>query len=459
MAESAPTFRLTRRMALAAGAGLLSPALFGCAHAQHGRPQSQADRLRAALHYAFPIFEFARTGWVAAAPNPRRPAHRFNQLVHRRVLATPEDRNITTPNNDTVYSSVRFDLSNGPALIELPSVRDRYFSSVYLDHYTDHFAYIGPRATKGEGGVFLLAGPSWNDAAKAGAQLIKAPTNDVWMLARVLVTGPEDLPTATAIQDRIKILSAPEPKLPTIAPTRAQDCANLLAVVNEWLGRSPLAEPVGRRAGGFGDLGIRPGDVAAWTSLTPQLQADWQAMAAAELAIMAQGGVLQSDVVNNWRYPADGIGAPGARDDIRATVALVGFGAMERVEASYVRAQSDDRGETFAGDRRYRLMVPADVPADAFWSLSMYEIDADGRLFFAENAIARYSLGDRTPGLVRAANGAVLVIMQSDPPAEGAGNWLPTPRGPFAILFRLYIPQTRFLRGEWRLPAVERLAA
>ena len=41
--------------------------------------------------------------------------------------------------------------------------------------------------------------------------------------------------------------------------------------------------------------------------------------------------------------------------------------------------------------------IPADVPVNSFWSLSLYERLPDGRLFFVDNPINRYAVGNRTP--------------------------------------------------------------
>ena len=445
--------RFTRRTALGAGAALALGA--GPAASLEGGPD--LERLRAAFLYAFPIFEFARTAWIQAAATPQRPEHRFNQVAHRKTLADHANRNVTTPNNDTVYSSARIDLSNGPALLEIPSLSDRYFSVAFLNAFTDNFAYIGTRATGGVGGRLLLAGPDWTGETPEDARILRAPTHDVWMLGRVLVAGPEDLPAANRAQEQIRILAAADPTLARLAPTSATEPANLLGVVNEMLGRSPLRDPVGARAQGFKDLGLRPGAGAAWDSLAPPLQQAWREASAAALAELAGGFALHGEVKHGWRYPPPGIGAPGARDDIRAAVALSGLAALEQIEAAYARAQNDAGGAALHGDHRYRLRIPAETPADGFWSLSMYQIEPDGRLFFTENPIRRFAIGDRTAGLTRRQDGSIDIALQAEQPGDPDVNWLPAPRGPFALVFRAYIPKVAFLRGDWRLAPVERV--
>lgn len=443
----------TSRRTLLAGAALaaLAPAA-GCAHTT-----DSSDPYLAAYYYAFPIFEMARTAWAAAGSTSQRPAHRFNTVQHRRTLTDHTGRNVTTPNNDTVYSSARLDLSNGAVLVSIPTVRDRYFSVAFMNAYTDNFAYVGTRATNGEGGPTLITGPSWRGELPAGTRLIRSDTDDVWMLARILVTGPEDLVIANALQDQIRILDAPAPTLLPVAPTNADDFENLLAVTNATLARASLNDPVGSRAHNFAEAGLRPGDLTAWRSLSVGQQESWRRAAAQARETLRTGFALRGETLSGWHYPPPGVGSQSAPDDVRAAVALSGLAALEAVEATYARADTDDRGEALSGQHRYTLTIPANVPTSAFWSLAMYQMEPDGRLFFSENPINRFAVGDRTAGIVRSANGDITIALQADRPADTA-NWLPAPRGPFVITFRAYLPQPSMLTRAWRLPAVQRRA-
>jgi hypothetical protein len=94
-------------------------------------------------------------------------------------------------------------------------------------------------------------------------------------------------------------------------------------------------------------------------------------------------------------------------------VALNALLALEPVEAAYPSAETDTRGDALTGARRYRLHIPiGGIPVDAFWSLSMYELIDDDRLFFADNPIKRYAIGDRTGGLKKNADGSIDILIQ-----------------------------------------------
>jgi hypothetical protein len=94
------------------------------------------------------------------------------------------------------------------------------------------------------------------------------------------------------------------------------------------------------------------------------------------------------------------------------------------------------------------------MPNCAFWSLSLYQIEPDGRLFFVPNALNRFALGNRSQGMTRNPNGDLDIMISQSQPSSGALNWLPAPSGPLALVFRAYIPSPRLLDNSWRLPAV-----
>ncbi|MDR3415867.1 MAG: DUF1214 domain-containing protein [Nevskia sp.] len=161
-------------------------------------------------------------------------------------------------------------------------------------------------------------------------------------------------------------------------------------------------------------------------------------------------------LIAGWSYPPADIGNFGTDYEVRAGVALAGLLALPPEEAMYSSALRDARGEALDGTHRYRLHLPP-VPVDAFWSLTMYEVEADGRLFFADNPLHRYAVGDRTPGLRKNPDGSMdILIQQASPAAAAEGNWLPAPPGPFRLTMRAYHPRRELLEGRYHFPAVER---
>jgi hypothetical protein len=125
----------------------------------------------------------------------------------------------------------------------------------------------------------------------------------------------------------------------------------------------------------------------------------------------------------------------------------------------YVTCNSDASGRPLSGANAYRLTFPADglPPAHAFWSLAMYEVTAEGRAFLVDNPIGRYSIGDRTQGLQKAADGSLTLYLQRErPDGERAANWLPAPAGAMRLVLRAYEPDDALIEGRYRAPAVQR---
>ena len=123
----------------------------------------------------------------------------------------------------------------------------------------------------------------------------------------------------------------------------------------------------------------------------------------------------------------------------------------------YLMAGTDSAGAPLTGASSYTFSLPAGgAPVDAFWSLSMYEPDGAGRLFFVDNPIGRYSIGDRTRGLGVKDDGSVHIALSATAPTN-TSNWLPAPNGPFRVSFRAYLPRASLRNGQWRLPAIARV--
>ena len=77
------------------------------------------------------------------------------------------------------------------------------------------------------------------------------------------------------------------------------------------------------------------------------------------------------------------------------------------------------------GTRGYRIRFAKGKlpPADAFWSLTMY--DTEG--FLHPNPLRRYAIGDRTAGLRRGRDGSLTLAIQSARP-EGLAEGQLAPR-------------------------------
>jgi hypothetical protein len=139
---------------------------------------------------------------------------------------------------------------------------------------------------------------------------------------------------------------------------------------------------------------------------------------------------------------------------LRAAVNQYGPATHIAQEALYFGAKSN--GQSLSGENKYVLKFPAGQlpPVDAFWSLTIY-----GQNFFlVENRINRYSIGDRTAGLVYGSDGSLEIQVQAEPPASGISNWLPSPpSGAFQLILRTYQPRPALFNGNYKIPALQKV--
>jgi hypothetical protein len=421
-----------RDLLMMAGAMGLAPTL---ARAGEG----DATAARDAYLYALPLIEMATT----RARVLKAPGAAINRFSHTRVLADHTSRAVTTPNNDTLYSTAFLDLTQGPLTLTIPALGPRYYSVALMDMFTNNNVVLGTRTVGGEGGTFTLVGPG---QASIGPNPVRIATPHAWMLVRTLVNGPADVEAAHKAQDGF-VLKGPAGGPVAAYAVRDAKPADYFATARALLASDPAPAAdlkVLRRTSAF--LGAGPFNDAAAADGVDE---------AKMITVFAKGRQV---FTNGWSYPRPNLGDYGQDYIYRAIVALQGLGALPVAEAMYMKAAGDDGAGLFTGDGSYRLSLPAQLPLDGFWSLSMYEATADGQFFFTDNPLDRYTIGDRTPGLKRNADGSLDIwIGRTDPGGDKSANWLPAPKsGPFALYLRAYLPRAELLDGRFRFKAVEK---
>lgn len=430
------------------------------AQSQTDTTATQADAIREAFTYAFPIYEMMRLRW-SYTDDPANPAAaKPNSITHGRALIDYKRRVVTTPNNDTLYSRSILDLSAGPVQIHVPDTAGRYYSLAFYDIFTNNFAVIGRRLTGTREGDYLVVGPTWHHPLPANARIIRSPTNDVLLLTRVLVDGTDDLAAAHRVQDGIRVSPLPgiAASRPMGIPPLSGDAATFVAVVNQALSLNEVPayeQPLLKRFAAVGICGAN----CSWEKLPVPVRDAWRNSFASLLASLKKPLAGNAPPINGWYCNPPNIGNFGTDYGYRAIVALNALLALEPAEAVYPSAETDQRGAMLTGAYRYRLHIAAaDIPVDAFWSLSMYEVAADGRLFFLENPISRYAIGDRSKTMKKNSDGSVdILIQQAQPDDQQIANWLPAPKGQFKLVLRAYQPRVDLLDNRALIPAVEKI--
>lgn len=377
-----------------------------------------------------------------AAPYPASAMRWVNQFTHTHRRLGPQDREVVSPNNDTVYSNAWLDLCEGPVVIETPDMGERYWTLGLLDAWTNPFAYVGRRTTGNRPQRTLVHGPGWRGAVPSGiTQTVAAPGDDVWLIGRHLVE--DDGEDAARVRDAQRAMRLVRPDGSDAAmrvdtwldarDTGAPAAAPYLAIVSAALRRNPAPA----------------GENLAWPPVEAEL-----ATALPAVYERLRTGNQPHDLGGGWAIPVMVKTHWGDDHLTRARIARNFIGALGVEEAMYPTAEVDARGAPLDGSRRYALrFAPGKgLKVGAFWSLTMYR---RSDCLFVANPIDRYSIGDRTPGLRHDPDGGLVIRLQADDPGPGA-NWLPAPAGePFYVVLRLYQPHADHLELRFDYPPIE----
>lgn len=435
----------------------------------------------AAFVYGYPLTEIYRTCAMQTAPRAqRRPGASagsdvrapMNTLHHAPRPSTHEDRDVVTPANDLLYTMAWLDLTQGPMLLTVPSSArhlGRYFVLPLYDAYTENFENLGPRNCKPEGETVVLLGPGGIvPDALLQYRVVQCPTNLVWLIGRILAGDESDWPAARALQSDILLEPAPGTVLggrPSAIEQWAGNTVDAMAAAFE--NGEPaaqvapaffsnfchaLAEAPGRvedrgLVAWFGQAGLKADRTFSWEALEEPLRSGLiEGFAEGVRAVAAIG---RNHRPQPWAMtPATG--RYGSEFLGRARTAYLGLGALATSEAVYAAAHYDAAHKPLGDHQRYIMRFEADdmPPADAFWSVTLYDSDR----FLYPNEIRRHAIGDRTPGLRRAADGSLEITLSHARPANGA-NWLPTPAGRFYLILRMYYPREGV--RSWRIPPLQ----
>ena len=429
----------------------------------------------AAAVYGYPLIESMRTCRLQTQSEATRAP--INALHHIDHPSTDLDRDVVTPANDLLYTTGWIELSQGPMVLTVPSAsrhEGRYFVLALYDAYTENFANVGPRNSKPEGDQVLLVGPGGSvPPALAGMRVLHCPTNLVWLISRIVVGDTPDWPAAQALQQDIRLQAPAGAQASRQAPRAVAQWVgapvDVMATVFEQGGDAADVAPVFFRhlalalvdaPGRVEDQGmvawlsqsaLKLGEGFEWGALDAPIQAGLIEGFAQALQLI--GVSARSRSAKPWSLAARA-GRYGNDYLVRALTAYIGLGALATDEAIYGAGHFDAQRLPLDGARNYSMRFEAGElpPADAFWSVTLYDADR----FLYANAMGRHSIGDRTPGLRFEADGALQLDFSHERPAQ-TSNWLPTPQGHFYLIVRIYYPRDGIM--SWRVPALQAVEA
>ena len=456
---------------------LLAAALVGVlalatARAADVTPAETRAIAKEAYIYGYPMVDSYRIeyGYFVDKKDPEYKGP-WNQIHNEPNVYTPADKAIQTPNSDTPYSWLFLDLRTEPMVVTVPVIeKDRYFSVQFIDLYTFNWHYLGSRTTGNDGGSFLIAGPGWKGETPKGLkEVIRCETELTLAAYRTQLFNPGDIDNVKKIQSGYKVqpLSA---FLGTAAPKSApaidfmkpimhgeeKTSLQVFSILNFILQFCPTDPSETELMARFAKIGIGAGKTFDPSKLSPEMKAAFEQGIGDAWADF--GGVVKE--IDAGKVTSGDLF--GTREFLKNNylyrmVATIGIWGNSKQEAMYPVYRVDADKQGLSGAHRYTLhFAPGQLPpVNAFWSLTMYGLPAS---LLVANPIDRYLINSpMLPQLKKDADGGLTLYIQNESPGKDKEpNWLPAPKGPFAMYLRLYWPKAEALEGKWTAPPLKR---
>lgn len=411
-------------------------------------------------------------------------------LVNEGKQITPDFKAVVTPNATTLYATAFLDLQEGPVVMEVPEITDRYFSLQLMDQYGIYFLYAGNQFNGTRARAYIIVPEFWGGkipADFATTEVIHAPSRTAFANIRIaMVEGSEEeVRHINSLQEQCTITPLSKwidnghrgvpGKDQELVPGRYRTFTRMAELTTRQVDRQtaedfftylnlvlndpsmPLMKDSRKEAemlSRLAKIGMGPGKDFQWSRLDRKMQS-----ALTEGFIKGHKKVkkaLQESLVymNGWMV----LNVEGGFDTEylkRAVMADAGWGGPDS-NVSHVGGFLfvDSDGKNLDGKYRYKLTFDMDElpPVTEFWSIPIY--DADG--YFVPNELNRYTISsfmvDR--GDLHIEDGKLTIYIQHKKPSDPARvqNWLPAPEGGFRFTARFYGPKMSIVDGSYNMP-------
>lgn len=377
----------------------------------------------------------------------------------------PDEQVIVRPNFDTFYSSIFFDLSNGPLILNIPDTGDQFYMMPLLDAFTNVIPG-SPGTRTGETGKaqYVLYRKGIDTVPSGNYVPIECPTAIVWAIGRFQVDNPspEDYRVnggghVISLQDRLMITDTDNNEVaftpsnlwpdPTLIPNDivlSMSMEDFFYHLNELLITNPPTPEDAPAMKAFAKIGVGPDAQQTFREMfhsQTELLNTMENNKNTALNAMIAGGPPSKDEwkVNLNKHMANF----GIYYQFRAEVAVAGLGANLVEDAVYYAAHNDSNGHQLHSSNNYTITFDEEPPQNAFWSLTMYEPDG-----YPVSTASTCAVGhDSVKQIQKGDDGSITIYIQpdavsSDPTDLINNNWLPSPAsGEFNVMLRLYWPK------------------
>ena len=399
----------------------------------------------------------------------------MGQMIRMRTYPAVDNHCCAAPNADTLYTEAWLDVSKEPVVFSIPDMGNRYYMMPMLSGWSEVIKVAASTTTGSKAQAYAITGPGWSGTLPKGVTQVKSPTGMVWILGRIYSTGtPEDYKAVHALQDQFSVvpLSAwgkpytPPPgvvdpafdmKTAVRKQVNALDIEAYFSRLAQLMKTNPPTAQDAAMVAQMARIGLVPGkdyDPSGLGAIDREVL-----KAVPKLALVEMGIHLKRQkTTNGWLFFTKGVGNFGTDYLTRGMANLLGPGWNRPQDAVYPLSQKDAKGDAYDGSKANYVVRFAKgqlPPADAFWSLTMYDSD----FFFVPNALNRYDVARRDK-LITNPDGSIDLYLQAESPGKDKeANWLPAPKGKFQLVMRLYAPRKTapsVLDGSWTPPPVRK---
>ncbi len=397
---------------------------------------------------------------------------------------------ITTPNSDVIYGLGFADLAeSGPLVLEAPpglqGLLDDFWHRPLVGPKIggrQFLADIGiPGPDRGEGGRYLIVPDGYQgDIDEDEYFVFRSKTNGVFIFLRGFFESVEDLAPGVAAVEGVRLYplsgEAEPMEYPHVSDVEANALfthdASYFDMLNRLIQSEQIDEKDPYMHGVLDALGIRKGRDFAPTSRERELlgyaaETAWKmakniaanfdreekALWWPDRQWIAHGKTEMDDFTRvlldeefSWRETGHvDVNAKAHMFINHYSISSGMISSVVGLGAKYANAYKDSEGSFLNGSNTYEITIPADVPANLFWSLTAYEFETASGLPAGQTYPSLNSLND----LEYNEDGSVTFVFGPDEPETR--NWVRTiPDVGWFSLIRIYGPRQEFFDREFK---------
>lgn len=389
----------------------------------------------------------------------------------------PEYKVVVAINDDTIYAEAFLDVSDGPVILTIPEYQNRY-SVLQLDVYGNIFSTALSSDPPTGGGVYAFVASGYRGKLPKDATRIEMPypfTTIAIRIDKYSSTGEDLRLAANEFRSRLALQTLDKydpggesgrtlvlplfffaPSVKFMADEGLAKAPEAFLATLQQAMASPMTQPVTKD-----DRALMKRFDAAFAEARKVVDHDSGPLT----GIIRGAQAAWAAIINRWQSHRgttnwihfDNIGHWGTNYLDRAALTEYIQVGNDRKAAYYANAFVDASGLPLdGGSFGYTIeFTKEQLPQyERFWSMTAYTPEY---IELVPNFLDKYVVASYTPCLETAKDGSVTIYVQADPPKRSStANWLPVPRGPFSLLFRVYGPQGSALEGTYVPPKIHR---